>query len=263
MLEDRHVPCSPAQLDRYLRRIGWDGPCAADAETLRGIAEAHLARIPFENLEIHRGRPMRIGLDALFEDLVDRRRGGYCFQMNELFARVLLAIGFRVERFAARVHLRNPLPRPARSHQLLRVTTAAGERFLADVGFGGNGPLRPMPWRPGEVQDHGIASYQLVDRMGEVLVQILLDGDDDWQDMLGVPLDECWPIDFVYANHAVSTLPDSLFVQHRVVARAEPGLRQTLFDGRFRETRPDGVLERQLTEEEEARVLREVFGIEL
>src|SRR5690606_6813912 len=121
-----------------------------DAPTLRALHEAHVGAIAFENLEIHLGNPMRLGPDALFDDLVARRRGGYCFQMNELFARVLLAIGFGVERFAARVWQGNATEVPPRSHQCLGITDGDGGRWLGDVGFGGQSPLWPVGWDDGE-----------------------------------------------------------------------------------------------------------------
>lgn len=265
-MDDRRTPCSGEQLERYLARIAVDRPGTPDANTLSALHMAHLAAIPFENLEIHLGRPMRIGLDDLFADLVDRRRGGYCFQMNELFARVLLAIGFEVERFAARVWLRNPAPIPPRAHQVLRVRTSDGRRWLCDVGFGGGSPVMPVPFEMQSVETQPLASYRLQQHEDHgVMLQMRGPEPDtaEWSNMISFSLEEQWPVDFRYSNHAVSTLPDSRFVLHRVVARTERELRQTLFDGTYRETRPDGVTERALDAAEEERVLRETFGLDL
>ncbi|MGK0435267.1 MAG: arylamine N-acetyltransferase, partial [Planctomycetota bacterium] len=84
-----------------------------------------------------------------------------------------------------------------------------------------------------------------------------------WSEMISFGLEDQWPADFRYSNHSVSTMSGSRFVMHRIVSRAEPELRQSLFDGTYRETRPTGVTERVLSPAEEERVLRETFGLEL
>lgn len=265
-MDDRRAPCSPEQLHRYLQRVGHGGDPQPDEATLVALHTAHLFAIPFENLEIHLGRPMRIDPDALFADLVDRSRGGYCFQMNELFARVLLAIGFEVERFAARVWLRNPTPMPPRAHQLLRVRTRGGRAFLCDVGFGGGSPWRPLPWETGRIDEQPLASYRMIDdRHLGVILQVRSAEPDtaDWTDMISFAIDDQHPVDFKYSNHSISTMPDSRFVMHRIVARTEEALRQTLFDGVYRETTPRGVTERELDPAEEEHTMREVFGLDL
>ena len=265
-MDERRVPCSKQQLDRYLQRVAVTAPVAANESTLLALHAAHLSAIPFENLEIHLGRAMRIEPDALFEDLVDRRRGGYCFQMNELLARVLLAIGFEVERFAARVWLRNSSRMPPRSHQVLRVRTVDGRHWLCDVGFGGGSPLRPLPFEMQRIDEQPLESYRMHthEDYGIVLQRRSVEPDTrEWSDMISFGTEDQWPSDFRYSNHSISTMPDSRFVMHRVVSRAQPDLRQSLFDGTFRETRATGVTERVLDAAEEERVLRETFALDL
>jgi N-hydroxyarylamine O-acetyltransferase len=90
-------------LDAYLERIAYAGSLAADADTLRGLHRAHAATIPFENLDIVLGRTIELDLDSVQDKLVGRRRGGYCFKHNLLFAAVLERVGYAVTRLAARV----------------------------------------------------------------------------------------------------------------------------------------------------------------
>jgi N-hydroxyarylamine O-acetyltransferase len=265
-MDERRSPGSEGQLSRYLQRVAHTAPVAADEATLVALHAAHLRTIPFENLEIHLGRAMRIEPDALFADLVDRKRGGYCFQMNELFARVLLAIGFEVERFAARVWLRNPSPMPPRAHKVLRVRSSDGRHWLCDVGFGGSSPLRPLPFEMQRIDEQPLASYRLrQDADLGVVLQIRGPEPDtrEWTDMISFSTEDQWPSDFRYSNFAISTMPGSRFVMHRIVSRTETGIRQSLFDGTYRETRPTGVTERVLTAAEEEQVMRETFGLDL
>lgn len=122
-------------VDRYLRRIGSGPVAAADLATLRHLQHAHLHAVPFENLDIRAGRALDLNEAALFNKLVERRRGGICYEQNVLFAALLRALGFQVSLLAAEVGTAEAAFGPAFDHMALLV--AIGERrFLADVGFG-------------------------------------------------------------------------------------------------------------------------------
>ena len=133
-------------LSAYLRRIGLAKAPAPGVGSLFALHRAHAESIPFENLDILLGRPIRLDLPSLEAKLVSALRGGYCFEQNTLFAAALTAIGFTVTPLAARVRLGDRRD-SARAHMLLSVR--AGEKdWLADVGFGGGGLLEPMPIEP-------------------------------------------------------------------------------------------------------------------
>ena len=87
----------------YLNRINYHGGLMPNAETLCGLHTAHLLAVPFENLDIHLGRPIVLEEDALFDKIVTRRRGGFCYELNGLFAGLLRELGFDVTRLAAGV----------------------------------------------------------------------------------------------------------------------------------------------------------------
>src|SRR6516164_7620350 len=92
-------------LPAYLDRVEYTGPCAPTTAVLQALHLAHVTHIPFENLDIQLGRPIRLDLESLQAKLVRARRGGYCFEHNTLFAAVLERLGFGVTRLAARVRL--------------------------------------------------------------------------------------------------------------------------------------------------------------
>src|SRR4051812_10193641 len=87
----------------YLERIRYHGPLDPTAETLRRLQVAHLLSVPFENLSIHWGEPIELDDEALFEKIVVRRRGGFCYELNGLFATLLRALGFDVAMLSAGV----------------------------------------------------------------------------------------------------------------------------------------------------------------
>ncbi len=118
----------------YLQRINYDGPLAPSAETLRQLHLAHLLSVPFENLSIHRHEPIVLNDDALFEKIVRRRRGGFCYELNGVFAALLRSLGFNVTMLSAEVANNEGEFGEPFDHMTLMVTL--DERWLADVGFG-------------------------------------------------------------------------------------------------------------------------------
>ena len=115
-------------LDAYFARIGYAGPRAATLEVLQALELAQPAAIPFESLDPFLGRPVRLDSVSLDAKLVRGGRGGYCFEQNGVFLRVLRALGFEVTPLSARVVWMEPedAPLPPLSHMLLRVDAPRG-----------------------------------------------------------------------------------------------------------------------------------------
>jgi N-hydroxyarylamine O-acetyltransferase len=120
--------------DAYLARIGYSGGRAPTIDTLRALHRAHLHAVPFENLDIHLGRPILLDRGALFRKIVDERRGGFCYELNGIFGDLLAFLGFEVSLLSARVAHDTGGFGPDFDHLVLLVTV--GGRWLADVGFG-------------------------------------------------------------------------------------------------------------------------------
>src|SRR5215211_1320238 len=110
-------------LHTYLQRINYHGQQAPTAATLRDLHRAHLLAVPFENLDIHLGRPILLDQDALFDKIVRRRRGGFCYELNGLFALLLRELGFDVTLLAAGVARADGTFGPEFDHLTLLVTT--------------------------------------------------------------------------------------------------------------------------------------------
>jgi N-hydroxyarylamine O-acetyltransferase len=119
----------------YLDRIEYRGPFDPNFEMLRQLHLAHLVHVPFENLSIHAHKPIVLNDSALFEKIVTRRRGGFCYELNGLFAALLRELGFEVAMLSAQVAgNQNEFSRDF-DHMTLRVALNQ-EQWLADVGFG-------------------------------------------------------------------------------------------------------------------------------
>jgi N-hydroxyarylamine O-acetyltransferase len=130
-------------IEAYLDRIAYRGPRNASLDTLRGLHRAHLLSVPFENLDIHAGRPIAFDLDLLYDKIVRRRRGGFCYELNGLFATLLGEMGFRVSLLSAGVARETGGFGPEFDHLALGIDLE-GE-WLADVGFG-ESILDPVPF---------------------------------------------------------------------------------------------------------------------
>jgi N-hydroxyarylamine O-acetyltransferase len=211
-------------LDGYLTRIGAESQLAPSLEALISLHRAHCAAIPFENLDILLGREIVLDIPSLEAKLVRARRGGYCFEQNTLFQAVLEALGYEVTALAARVRTGTTSIRP-RTHMLLRVDLPEGA-FLADVGFGGDGPVHPIPLAEGSEAWLGGVGHRLR-REGDLRV---LEGNTagEWSDLYAFTLEPQYPVDFAMASHFTSTYPRSPFVLNLIVQRSWPERRAFL-----------------------------------
>jgi N-hydroxyarylamine O-acetyltransferase len=196
-------------LSAYLARTGHPHVSGADAATLARLHRAHLATIPFENLDIQMGRPIELDAVSLQNALVRRRRGGYCFQQNELFRLALRALGFTPHAREARVRFAATLPVPPRTHMVL-VVFVDGLDWLVDVGFGGNGIVEPLAMDATPATQDGW-TYRVA-REGRLHVLQRRER-DDWLDLYAFTDDDAATIDYVVGNWYTSTHPDSKFVR--------------------------------------------------
>lgn len=199
----------PFDLDAYFERIGYRGPVEPTRAVLDGLHLGHVRSIPFENLDILLGRPIRLDVESLQAKLVRDRRGGYCFEHNTLFAAALEAVGFGVTRLAARVRL-GARGVTARDHMVLRVE-ADGAGWLADVGFGGGSILRSMPIEPGPPVDQLGWVFRLAQDDGVRVLRARRPS--GWLDLYAFTSEPQYPIDFEVANHYTSTHPSSPFTR--------------------------------------------------
>ena len=231
----------PGELDleAYLERTGARAPLAPSAEALADLQQAHVGAIPFENLDILLGRPILLDLALLQAKLVTARRGGYCFEQNALFQAVLEAVGFDVTALAARVRVGATGIR-ARTHMLLRVDLPEGP-FVADVGFGADGPVRSLPLQTG--REHWIGPTGHRFRQESDLWVLEGNAGGEWLDLYAFTLEPQHPIDFEMANHFTSTYPRSAFVNTLTAQRSWPERRVilrnrdlTVREGRVTET---------------------------
>jgi N-hydroxyarylamine O-acetyltransferase len=246
-------------LDAYRRRVGVADSSVPDLDTLRRLHAAHVAAIPFENLDILLGRGISLELPRLVAKLAVGRRGGYCFEQNTLFLAVLTELGFRAMPMEARVRAGSTVLRP-RTHMVIAVELD-DRRWLADVGFGGEGLLEPvaLDGTP-SVPTAGLAHRIVVE---EDLFVLQARRTAEWDDQYAFRFERMHPVDFEMANWFTSTYPQSPFVRGLTVQRTTPDVRFVLRYPTFTELRSSGVRTREISRAELIPLLREVFQIDL
>ncbi|MFF9812214.1 arylamine N-acetyltransferase [Streptomyces sp. NPDC014006] len=264
-----------AQADAYLRRLGARFPARPTDDALRELHLRHLRTVPFENLSIHLGEEIVLEEKRLVDKVVGAKRGGFCYELNGAFGALLAVLGFEVTLLAARVYGDGERTGIPYDHLALRVRTADGGDWLADVGFGAHSHLPLRFGERGEQPDPG-GVFRIAEAGpdaagvrggaegagGAADLDVLRDGRPQYRlearpRVLG---------DFVTGAWWHSTSPRSHFVQSLVCSRlTDDGGRVTLSGRRLTTTAADGARrEREL--EGDAGVLgayRELFGIEL
>jgi N-hydroxyarylamine O-acetyltransferase len=249
-------------LDAYLARVGYDGPREPTLEVLAALQRLQPGVIPFESLEPFLGRPVRLDPASLEAKLVRGGRGGYCFEQNGVFWRVLLALGFEVTPLSARVRWMQPEDAPPGplSHMLLRVQTPEGPH-LADVGFGGQSPTAPIRFEPGVEQSTPHGLYRLIEQGGGFELQMRLP--DRWGALYRFNLEPRILPDYEVSNWFTSTHPNSRFTNGLIASLAPEGRRMNLLGAGLTTYFTDGrVEERQLGSAEELhQALTVEFGL--
>jgi N-hydroxyarylamine O-acetyltransferase len=246
-------------LGKYLARIGYSGPARPDLATLTALHRAHVIAIPFENLDIQMGGTVRLDPETLQAKMVGRRRGGYCFEQNNLFLLALGAIGFDAETCEARVRQHaGGLLRP-RTHMLLRVR-CEGREWLADVGFGGDGLIEPIAPDGTSTEQLGVL-YRVVDEGSLRVLQRR--GADGWDDLYALLPDPVFPIDFEVANWFTSTHPRSPFVLNLTAQRMIDGTRHILRNLTYAMASGTHVDARGVSRSELVPLLRDTFDLDV
>ena len=247
-------------INAYLNRINYHGSLDPIAETLRELQIAHLQTVPFENLSIHKGEPIVLDDESLFGKVVDRRRGGFCYELNGLFAALLRNLGFKVEMLAAGVVNSEGVVGPDFDHMALMVVLE--QRWLADVGFG-DSFREPLLLDDRGIQTQDNRDYQIASE-GEYLTLMQRESGGDWTAQYRFTLQPRVYNDYAEMCHYHQTSPDSHFTKAPLCSLATTDGRITLSGGRFLTTTGAGE-KRELAvsgEAEFAKLLSEHFGID-
>lgn len=250
-------------LDTYLKRLGYSSAPPPTLATLRELQVRHTAEFPFETLSTMLRAPVPVDPPAVQDKLLRQGRGGYCFELNQLFLLLLQALGFEARGLTGRVVIGGPEDaQTARTHMLVLVTLE-GVRYIADVGFGGMVPTGPLLLDSEAEQATPHEPYRLSLVDGTYTLRALVSG--SWRAMYLFDLQATAHIDYTVASWYVSTHPDSPFLGQLIAARTGQRLRKTLNNGSFAIHRLGEDSERVQLRDVDAvlEVLRDEFAIQV
>lgn len=238
-------------LDAYFVRIGHDGGTAADLPTLAGIVGRHAAAIPFEAIDVLLGKGIDIAPGAVFDKLVRRRRGGYCFEQNGLLRQALEALGFAVEARLARVLWMRPADTaPMRPTHLVLTVRIGGRDFLADAGFGNGTPTAPLAFDTAEPQATPLETFRLRPSPAGHVLEMRIN--ESWAPVYDIFAGRPADRDIAEANRFTATHPESRFLHDLMLARATADARFLLLGNRLTIRPARGAAEVRLLEGPEA-----------
>jgi len=219
-----------SQIAQYLKRIQLDD-FEVNLGGLKRLQEQHTIHIPFENLDIVVGRAIALNPERLFDKIVLNNRGGYCFELNILFAELLNSLGFSVQPVLGRVWFSNPLNTPPRNH-LAYLITLEGKTFVCDVGFGGLVNRFPLDIHTSDPVDDKDGMVRVVPiHEGEFMVQ--RQTEKGWENQYSFEEVEISKDDIEIAHYYMSTHPNSHLIKHKCVGRNTEHGRIGLFNNKF------------------------------
>lgn len=246
-------------IQKYFKRINFNDDPVPDLNALKKLHLLHMLNVPFENLDIHIERKIILKPELLYNKIVEKNRGGFCYEMNGLFYDVLKALGYKVKMISARVY-DTAEPSPEFDHMALIVTLDEGD-WLADVGFG-DSFLEPLKLEPETVQKMYGKTFKIEIINKENFKVLILDNKGNWNDMYRFSLIPRVLNDYDERCVFNQSSPQSHFTQKRFCSLARIDGRITLSGMKLIEKK-DGVRkETQLEDDEEFNAkLKEIFGI--
>lgn len=251
------MQASNFDLTRYLQRIGYAGPAHADFNTVRQLMRNQLRTVPFENLDVQAGKIVSLVPEDIVNKIVGGDRGGYCYEVNGLFAMALQDLGVPYQFVAARPMF-YPVRRP-KTHMAL-VVTVDGDQWLCDLGFGSWGIREPLKLSAaGQAVQQDNESFKLTQTGSNYLLQA--QSGDEWLNQYEFNLAEQEWIDFAPANYLNSTHPDAIFVQKHLIILHTPQGRKMLVGDVFKSIEDGQVKQQTVSPESVTDLLFHEFGL--
>ena len=257
-------------MEAYFKRIDYTGDAKPTIANLKMLQKAHLTHVPYENLDLIYHRAGSLEPETVYQKVVEDHRGGYCFELNGLFAELLRQMGYEVTEYFGR-WLLGEKPFPARRHRILDVT-AEGKRFISDVGVGCVCPLEPLEFVLNETQMREGRAYRIIreEKLGNI---VQTDTGEGFVNFYSFTEDPQWTIDFLYVHHYCATHPDSVFAKMAKIHIFTETGRNSIMDEVNKETgkvervarlsRPGGMEKFIIRDEQELyQILKQDFNIE-
>ncbi len=242
----------------YCNRIGFKGDAQADIGTLAALMRCQLFTVPFENLDVQAGKVVSIETSEIVDKIIYQPRGGYCYEVNSLFAMALTAVGIDYFFVGARPMF-YPTRRP-KTHMVI-IATVAGEQYLCDLGFGSYGIRAPILLKKiNQLIQQDEDFYKLCCEDGKnYVVQALVDG--QWINQFGFDLYPHELLDFMTANFYNSKNPEAIFVKQLLIVKYNSLGRKILSGMRLKRIENGKTYQEDITDDQLPNILKDEFGL--
>jgi N-hydroxyarylamine O-acetyltransferase len=251
-------------LDLYLKRIGFIGEVAANSATVKTLMQQQLRTVPFENLDVQAGKIVSLVPEEIVSKIIGAdgmgRRGGYCYEVNALFAMALTALRIDYQFVFCRPMF-YPMRRP-KTHMAL-IVNVEQEQWLCDLGFGSYGLRAPIALSQVNIpQTQDYDCFRLLAPVaGDYVLQAKLD--EQWVSQYGFDLYPADWIDFMPANYLNSTHPDTIFVQKYLVIQQHATGRTMLVGNELKQWQQGAVTVTPVEPAQLASILKQQFNLDL
>ncbi|NXH12764.1 ARY2 protein, partial [Bucco capensis] len=273
-------------IKEYFTRISYRGSYdKPDLATLTDVFQHHIRAVPFENLSIHCGERVELDLEATYNKIVRKNRGGWCMENNHLLSWVLKTLGYDVTLLGGKVYFpEHEAYAEAVDHLLLKVVLD-NKSYIVDGGFGMVYQLwEPMELISGKDQPQTPGIFRFLEENGawylEKMKRKQWVSDQSVSTSPNVDNEVCRPIyaftlqpqdieEFRFINSHLQTAPDSLFVTKSLCSLQTTDGVRTLVGWKLTEIKynykdnMDLVENRILTDEEVEQTLKEKFNVTL
>ena len=253
---------STEQLEKAFARLGLEftPDTRPDGGLLADIQYAMATTVPYENLDIIRGVPLSLDYGDLYDKIVTRHRGGYCFEINGFFGELLRSIGYKTTEYMAR-YLRGETEIPVRRHRVIRAADADGKAWICDAGIGQPAFRIPLLMKEGYVSAQYGETYKVGKEpfFGWVIYDLHNGG---WRKFYSFTEEEQLNIDYIMPSYWCEHAPESPFTKSPMLAIKTQTGRYTVDGNMFRMFDGDKTEEREISEEERAEIYAKYFGLD-
>ncbi len=240
-------------VENYVAKIFSTSTPQASLETITALQQSHISKYSFNSISVLLKENIPLDFDSLYEKIVVKNRGGYCFEHNKLFFEILKEIGYNCTIQLARVVLNRDIDVP-RTHRITNVSLNERE-YLVDVGFGPNCPTAPLPLDSNEPKRLGDTVYRIIQPAPHNYL-LQMDRDGEWFTLYSFDGGEYSDADCTSGNHFSSTHPEAVFVNNLVVARKLEGETRSLRNDTYHKIRGS---ETEITPISSEKILENVF----
>ncbi len=234
--------------EKYLNRIKHTGSLKPNLDLLKKLQKNHLMNVPFENLDIHYQTPIELDINRIYEKIIHKNRGGFCYELNGIFFELLLLLGFNAKRVSARTYKKNNEYNPEFDHFTIIVKIGSTE-YLTDVGFG-EFIFEPLKLQLGEIQNDERGSYSINKFENDYLRVSKIENGKSTPEFIFKNI-ERELIEFKEMCEYHQTSPNSHFIKKKLISRPTDNGRITI-SGNILKVKEDNLIkEKELKSETE------------